>query len=292
MSAVAEAPPRPSIEPAPVRKPTKRWTRFILPVFTGGMMVYLVLPILLMIVYGFNDIPGERQTSKFFGLTLNWWRPSVLFGDPALVDSIRNSVIVAPISALIATILGTLVGLALGRYVFRGRAPINFIIFLGIAVPEIVLGASMLSMFVQVEFPLGINSILLAHISFSIPFVAVTVGARVSGLDRSLENAAQDLFATPIVAFFRVTLPLIFPGILAGFFLAFVLSLDDFVITNFVSGPENTFPTWVYGATRIGVPPTVNVMGTILFAAGLVLAGLQLTLAARARRKERLGAST
>jgi spermidine/putrescine transport system permease protein len=150
---------------------------------------------------------------------------------------------------------------------------VNFIIFLAIAVPEIVLGSSLLSMFVLAkEVPIGLTTILLSHIGFSIPFVAVTVRARVQGLDRSLEDAAQDLFANPVTTFFKVTLPLIAPAILAGFLLAFVLSLDDFVITNFVSGSTQTFPIWVFGATRIGLPPQVNVMGTILFSAGIIAA--------------------
>lgn len=277
MTALPEAPPVSApTEPAPLHQPRKRVTRFILPVFTWLMILYLAFPVLVMIVYSFNNIPGERQSSKFFGLTIKWWRPSVLFSDPALVRSIRNSLFIAPTAAFFATILGTLVGLALGRYFFRGKAPVNFVIFLGIAVPEIVLGSSLLSMFVQASAPLGLGTILLSHIAFSIPFVAVTVQARVAGLDRSLENAAQDLFATPLVAFTKVTLPLIFPGILAGFFLAFVLSLDDFVITNFVSGPETTFPLWVFGASRIGFPPTVNVFGTILFAGGILVAVVSL----------------
>jgi len=147
-----------------------------------------------------------------------------------------------------------------------------FLIFLGIAVPEIVLGSSLLSLFITASVSRDYGTVLLSHITFSIPFVAVVVRARVQGMDRSLEDAAQDLFATPIVAFFRVTLPLIAPGILAGALLAFVLSLDDFVITNFVSGPFETFPIWVYGATRLGLPPQVNVMGTLLFLTGILLA--------------------
>jgi spermidine/putrescine transport system permease protein len=146
------------------------------------------------------------------------------------------------------------------------------VIFLAIAVPEIVLGSSLLAMFVLIEAPLGFGSILVSHIGFSIAFVAVTVRARVQGLDRSLEDAAQDLFANPVTAFFKVTLPLIAPAIVAGALLAFVLSLDDFVITNFVSGQFQTFPIWVYGATRIGLPPQVNVMGTLLFMTGVVFA--------------------
>jgi spermidine/putrescine transport system permease protein len=254
----------------PVNPPHRRWTRFILPTYTILMILYLASPIFVMILYGFNDVPTDRQTAKFWGFTLDWWKN--VFNIPGLPEAFKNSLLIAPISAAIATALGTLFGLALGRYRFRGLRAIDFVIFLAIAVPEIVLGSSLLSMFVLGEVRLGFPTILLSHIGFSIAFVAVTVRARVQGLDRSLEEAAQDLFATPIVGFFKVTLPLIAPAILAGFLLAFVLSLDDFVITNFVAGQTTTFPLWVFGAQRIGIPPQVNVMGTILFAAGLIAA--------------------
>jgi spermidine/putrescine transport system permease protein len=266
----------------PVNQPRRRITRFVLPLFTFAMILYLTSPVFLMILYGFNNIPGERQTPKFWGFTLNWYRG--LFDVPGLSSAFKNSLLIAPISATVSTILGTLLGLALGRYLFRGRGGINFVIFLAIAVPEIVLGSSLLSLFVNLyKIPgigasigtvlhLGFPTILVSHIGFSIAFVAVTVRARVQGLDRALEDAAQDLFATPVTAFFRVTLPLIAPAILAGFLLAFVLSLDDFVITNFVSGQTQTFPIWVFGATRLGVPPQVNVMGTLLFSAGVLAA--------------------
>ena len=268
---VAEATAAPKApRQASLKRPRKRWTRFILPAYTVLMILYLTSPIFVMILYGFNDIPGDRQTPKFWGFTLDWWKN--VFNIVGLPDAFKNSLIVAPVSALIATGLGTLFGLALGRYRFRGFAVVGFVIFLAIAVPEIVLGSSLLSMFVLFKVPLGMGTILLSHIGFSIAFVAVTVRARVQGLDRHLEDAAQDLFATPMAAFFKVTLPLIAPAILAGFLLAFVLSLDDFVITNFVAGPVNTFPLWVWGAQRIGIPPQVNVMGTLLFSAGILAA--------------------
>jgi len=280
MSAIATEPREAAAQAlAPINAPRKRWTRFLLPTYTWLMILYLTSPVFVMILYGFNAIPGDRQTPKFWGFTLQWYRD--LFGVAGLTSALKNSLVVAPVSAIVATILGTFLGLALGRYWFRGRAPVNFLIFLAIAVPEIVLGSSLLSMFVlansRVSFigsvlPLGIRTILVSHIGFSIPFVAVTVRARVQGLDRSLEDAAQALFANPVTAFYKVTLPLIAPAILAGFLLAFVLSLDDFVITNFVSGQTQTFPIWVFGATRIGLPPQVNVMGTLLFGAGLLAA--------------------
>jgi spermidine/putrescine transport system permease protein len=267
-----------SERPAP-NPPRKRWTRFILPVYSILIILYLTSPVLTMILYGFNDIPGERQTPKFWGFTLHWYRD--LFGVPGLTPAFKHSIFIAIPSAIVATILGTFIGLALGRYTFKGRAPTNFVIFLAIAVPEIVLGSSLLAMFVLIEAPLGYGSIFVSHVGFSIAFVAVTVRARVQGLDRSLEDAAQDLFANPVTAFFKVTLPLIAPGIVAGGLLAFVLSLDDFVITNFVSGQFQTFPIWVYGATRIGLPPQVNVMGTLLFMTGVVFAVANVALQRR-----------
>lgn len=271
MSATATRPSAATAGPAPLHKPNKRWTRHILPVYTWAMIVYLALPVFVMILYSFNDIPGERQTPKFWGFTMHWWQD--LFGVAGLTSALKASLTIAPIAALTATALGTLIGLSLGRYRFSGRKITNFIIFLAIAVPEIVLGSSLLSMFVlSGSIRIGFATILVSHIGFSIPFVAVTVRARVQGLDRSLEDAAQDLFANPVNTFFRITLPLIAPAILAGFLLAFVLSLDDFVITNFVSGSTQTFPIWVFGATRIGLPPQVNVMGTLLFSAGIVAA--------------------
>lgn len=248
----------------------KRWTRFLLPAYTCLLMLFLVTPILMMILYGFNNIPGERQSPRFYGFTLDWYRR--LFENTELTGAVRLSVTVAIVAACVATVLGTLLGLALGRYGFRGRGALSFVIFMAIAVPEIVLGSSLLSMFVQTRTPLGFLTILLAHIGFCTPFVAVTVRARVAGMDRALEDSAKDLYATPVVAFYRVTLPVIAPGIMAGFMLSFVLSLDDFVITQFVSGQEVTFPLWVYGASKIGIPPLVNVFGTLLFGLGVTLA--------------------
>ena len=281
MSAVAAPARTPGeLTPAPLNRPRRRWTRFILPMYTIAMIVYLASPIFVMILYSFNDVPLDRQNAHFWGFTTDWWKN--ILGIPGLGDAFKNSLRIAPISAAIATALGALFGLALGRYRFRGLRLVDFVIFLAIAVPEIVLGSSLLSMFVLAGVPLGLTTIILSHIGFSIAFVAVTVRARVQGLDRNLEDAAQDLFASPIAAFFKVTLPLIAPALLAGFLLAFVLSLDDFVITNFVAGPKTTFPLWVYGAQKIGFPPTVNVMGTILFTAGVMAAAVSV-LAQRRR---------
>jgi spermidine/putrescine transport system permease protein len=275
------------VDRPPLRTKRKRWTAYILPVFTGSMIVYLASPIFIMIMFSFNKLVGQRQIAKFTCCTLSWW--SELFAIPGLNEALKTSILVAIPSSIVATALGTMIGLVLGRYAFRGRGPTNFVIFLAIAIPEIVLASSLLAMFVLAKTPIGYGSILFSHIGFSIAFVAITVRARVQGLDRSLENAAQDLFATPFKAFTKVTLPLILPGIVAGFLLAFVLSLDDFVITNFVGGAVNTFPTWVFGASRIGVPPQVNVWGTILFLAGLTAAAANLFGSFRASRKKAAG---
>jgi spermidine/putrescine transport system permease protein len=264
-------------EREPRRRRGRRRPRF-LPVYTGLLILYLSAPILVMILYGFNDVPGERNSPHFFGFTAEWYRSA--FEIPGLTEALRNSLLIATTSAIVATGLGTLLGLALGRYRFRGQRWILGLLFLSIAVPEVVLGSSLLSMFVAINsaqpggytLPLGFRTMFLSHVAFSIAFVTLIVRAQVQGLDDTMENAAQDLYARPLSAFAHVTLPAIVPSVLAGLMLAFVLSLDDFVITNFVSGQTETFPLWVFGATRVGVPPQVNVIGTLLFLAGVTLA--------------------
>ena len=239
----------------------------ILPGFTGLVVAYLFLPIIVMAVFGFNDVEG-RFNFTWQGFTLEHW--ANVFGRyPALNHALANSLVVAVTSTLVATTLGTLIGLALTRYTFRGRGPLNLLIFLPIATPEIVLGASLLALFVSVAAPLGLATIIVAHIMFNISFVIVTVRARIAGFNRALEEAAMDLGADEWTTFRKVTFPLIFPGILAAALLAFALSIDDFVITQFTAGQTVTFPLWVYGASRIGVPPQVNVMGTLIFAIGV-----------------------
>jgi spermidine/putrescine transport system permease protein len=251
------------------RSTGERARRAVLPVFTGLVVAYLSLPILVMILFGFNDIQG-RFNFAWQGFTLDHW--TNVFGRyPALNQALINSVVVALVATTVATTLGTLIGLALTRYEFRGRGPLNLLIFLPIATPEIVLGASLLALFVSVAAPLGLATIIVAHIMFNVSFVVVTVRARIAGFDRHLEEAAMDLGADELTTFRKITLPLIFPGILAAALLAFALSIDDFVITQFTAGAQTlTFPLWVYGASRIGVPPQVNVMGTIIFLVAIV----------------------
>jgi spermidine/putrescine transport system permease protein len=259
--------------PAPKPRSQKRWTRFILPTYSALFILYLIVPIVVMIIFGFNT-PTGRFNIRWEHASLDAWRN--LFADPQLTDSLILTLEVAFTATIVATILGTFLGIALGRYRFRGAGGLNFIIFLAIASPEIVLGSSLLTMFVNARVPQGFLTILLAHVMFCVSFVAITVRARVAGMDRSLEEAAGDLGANPRTTFFKVTLPLIMPGVISGALLAFALSIDDFVISNFVAGPQLTFPLWVYGATRQGLPPQVNVMGTILFAFGLLIVAAQI----------------
>ena len=233
-------------------------------------MFYLISPILLMILYGFNRVERQRVTFRWQGFTLEWYRR--LLDIPELTEALRNSIVIAAISTVFATVLGTLIALALVRYRFRGRGPTDFLLFMNIASPEIVLGASLLALFVTLGVSRGIATIVIAHVMFNIAYVAVTVRARLAGFDRSVEEAAQDLGADPWTTFRKVTFPLIFPGVLAGALLAFALSVDDFIITSFNAGQTTTFPLWVYGAARIGIPPQVFVMGTLIFLFGVLLA--------------------
>ena len=240
----------------------------VLPVYTGIVVAYLFLPIAVMIAFGFNDNVG-RFNFTWQGFTLDHYA-NIFTSQPRMNGALLNSLIVAVASTVVATVLGTLIGLALTRYEFRGRGPLNLLIFLPIATPEVVLGASLLSLFVSAGVARGIVTITIAHIMFNISFVIVTVRARIAGFNRALEEAAMDLGADEWTTFRKVTFPLIFPGILAAALLAFALSIDDFVITQFTAGQTVTFPLWVYGASRIGVPPEVNVMGTIIFGAAIV----------------------
>ncbi|NKZ04769.1 ABC transporter permease [Actinomadura latina] len=270
-------------EKAPVRGRAARPRRKVagLHVYTLVLIAWLILPIAIMIVFGFNDT-RSKQNFEWQGFTLKWYRH--LFDKSDLTTAVVNSLTIALLSTLITTVLGTFAGLALGRYRFRGKGSTNLVLFMAISCPEIVMGASLLSMFVTFNLPRGYLTILVAHVMFSIAFVAVTVRARVVGLDPAVEEAAQDLGAGPWTRFRLVTLPMIMPGVLAGALLAFVLSIDDFIITNFTSGSTVTFPLWIYGSTRTGTPPQVNVMGTLIFAVGILIAVISARRNIRASR--------
>jgi spermidine/putrescine transport system permease protein len=227
---------------------------------------YLLLPIAVVVVFSFNNPPGKfNYTWNEF--TWDNWR--YWDGVPGIRSSIVLSLQIALLASVIATALGTLIALALVRYGFRGRGTTNILIFLPLSTPEIVLGASLLTLFLNMNVIFGFWTILIAHIMFCISFAVVTVKARLVGFDRHLEEAAMDLGANEWTTFRKVTLPLIAPAILAALLLCFAISIDDFVVTYFNSGNRITFPLFVWGAARIGAPPQVNVIGTAIFVIAL-----------------------
>jgi spermidine/putrescine transport system permease protein len=256
----------------------------VLNVYAGLALLYLLVPIAIILVFSFND-PRGRFNFIWQEFSLDAW--SDPFAVPGIGDALVNSLEIAAISTVVATALGTLTALALVRYEFRGRAPVNFFIFIPLATPEVVLGAALLSLFLNFAVATGFGTIVIAHIMFNLSFVIVTVRSRLIGFDRSLEEAAQDLGATPWQTFRLVTLPLIMPGVIAAALLAFALSLDDFVITNFTSGATITFPVFVWGALRVAVPPEIYVIGSMIF---LFTLAMMLLTVWQQRRAERMAA--
>jgi len=241
--------------------------RHVLTVYALLVFAYLLVPIAIVILFSFNN-PAGRFNYTWQGFTLDNWRHWDAV--PGLRSSIVVSLEVAAVTSIAATALGTLIALALVRYGFRGRGTTNLLIFLPMSSPEIVLGASLLTLFLSMSVPLGFGTILIAHIMFSISYVVVTVKARLIGFDRHLEEAAMDLGANEWTTFRKVTLPLIAPAVLAAALLVFALSVDDFVITNFNAGTTVTFPLFVWGAARVGAPPQVNVIGSAIFFVGII----------------------
>jgi spermidine/putrescine transport system permease protein len=248
-------------------------------------LCYLLLPIAVIIVFSFNN-PAGRFNFIWEEFSLDAWKHP--FAVPGVQDALENSLEIAAFSTLIATALGTVTALALVRYEFKGRSPVNFFIFIPLATPEVVLGAALLSQFLNWGTPkLGFATILIAHVMFNLSFVIITVRSRLIGFDRSLEEAAQDLGATPWETFRLVTLPLIMPGVVSAALLAFALSIDDFVITNFTSGATVTFPIFVWGALRVAVPPEIYVIGSMIF---LFTLAMMLLTVWQQRRAERMAA--
>jgi spermidine/putrescine transport system permease protein len=239
------------------------WVRgHLLTLYAALALVYLFLPIAIVVLFSFNA-PKGRFNYTWEGFTLrNWTNP---FGYPGLRGALEVSLEIAALSSLIATALGTLIALALVRYRFRGRGLTNLLIFLPMSTPEIVMGASLLTLFLNRGIATGFMTIFIAHVMFNISYVVVTVKARLVGFDRHLEEAAMDLGANEWTTFTKVTLPLIAPGIMAAALLAFALSIDDFVITYLNAGAVITFPLFVWGAARVAVPPQINVIGTLIF---------------------------
>ena len=256
--------------------------RHALTAYAIAAFAYLLVPIAIVIMFSFNN-PAGRYNYTWQGFTLRQWQN--WDGVPGLKDAMVLSLEIALVAAIVATALGTLIALALVRYGFRGRGGTNLVILVPMAKPEVVLGALLLLLFLNMSsfLQLGFGTILIAHIMFCISYVVVTVKARLISFDRSLEEAAMDLGANEFTTFRKVTLPLIAPAILSGLLLSFALSIDDFVVTYFNAGSEVTFPLFVWGAAQRGVPPQVNVMGTVIFVVAL---GLMLINVLVQRRRE------
>lgn len=252
-----------------------------LSVYAGIALLYLLAPIAVIVVFSFNDT-RSRFNFVWNGFTLEHWGAPLAV--PGLYEAMLTSVEIAALATVLATVLGTLMALALVRHRFRGRAGVNLAVFVPLATPEIVLGAALLSLFLSLGLATGFTTILIAHVMLNLSFVVVVVRSRLIGFDRSLEEAAQDLGATPFQTFARVTLPLIAPGVLAAALLSFALSVDDFVVTNFNAGSTVTFPLFIWGAARVGIAPQVNVMATIVF---VVTLALMAAVVLQGRRTER-----
>ena len=259
------------------------WIRERIVLLLGiAVLIYTFIPIFVVVLMSFND-PASRLIYKFDGFTLqNWLNPCE---DPSMCEALVRSVEIGFLATLVSTVLGTLAAFALVRHDFVGRSSMNLLVFLPMATPEIVLGSSLLALFVASGFAgqLGFWTILIAHIMFCLSFVVVTVRARLAGMDNNLENAAMDLYATPQQTFWRVTFPLVLPGIMGAALLSFSLSFDDFIVTNLNAGTTTTFPMYVWGVAQRGVPMQVNVIGTLMFAISIaIVLGVEL----RSRRRQ------
>ena len=240
---------------------------WLLRTHTFLVYVFLYAPIAILVLFSFNK---TSQTAVWQGLTLEWYRN--LLHDELILVSVRNSLVVGVATTVIATVIGTLAALAMGRFEFRGKGMTKNLLYLPIIIPEIVIGAALVTFFGAARLRLSILTVVIAHVVFSISYVTIVVRARLSGFDRSLEEAALDLGARPVQTFFRVTLPLILPGIVSGALLVFTVSIDDYVITSFVAGVgSTTLPLQIYSMLKVGVTPEVNAVSTLLLAVTVVL---------------------
>jgi spermidine/putrescine transport system permease protein len=263
-----------------------RWLRSRIVLILGILvLVYTFIPIFIVVMMSFNRLPSEQsKIYKFYSFTWdNWLHPCAAEG---MCHGLKLSIEIGLLATVGATILGTLAAFALVRHDFAGRSATNVLIFLPMAAPEIVMGSSLLALFVAAGFAgqLGFWTILVAHIMFCLSFVVVTVRSRLAGMSDTLEQAAMDLYATPGQTFWRVTFPLVFPGILGAALLSFSLSFDDFIITNLNAGTTTTFPMYVWGVARKTVPMQINVVGTMmLLVSVLIVVGSEVR--SRARQK-------
>jgi spermidine/putrescine transport system permease protein len=242
-----------------------RWIRSHLVQFFAALtLIYMFIPVFIVVIFSFNSPLGKFNYNWNEFSTRAW---TDVWSDSEITQAVTLSLEIAVLATVVATLLGTLIAFAIGRHRFRGRAGTNLLIFMPMATPEVVMGSSLLTLFVAAgqEGSLGFGTITIAHIMFCISFVVVTVKARIAGLDPRLEQAGMDLYADEKTTFWKVTFPLVLPGIVAAALLAFSLSFDDFVITNFTSGQSVTFPMYVWGAAGRGIPPEANVVGAIMF---------------------------
>lgn len=272
-----------------------RLGRMVVNLVAGLSLLYLFIPVFVIVAFSFNA-PKGKFNAIWQGFTLdNWLHPVPALNHSPLVAALLLSLKIALLASLIATVLGTFMAISLVRYRFHGSGFVNFLVVLPLTTPEIVLGASLLTLFLEPHlvtfnhnFALGFGTILIAHIMFCVSYVAMTVKARIRGFDWTLEDAAMDLGATPTRTFTRVTLPLIAPGIFAAFLLSFALSIDDFIITYFVSGPDTTtFPVRIFGQSRVGTPPQINVLASMILFGSIAVMVVASILGAR--RQRRLG---
>lgn len=245
----------------------QKFGRWFIPVAGGLAFIYLLVPIAYIFVFSFND--AGRTNLEWRGFTLdNWKNPC---GAPNVCESLVNSLQIGVVATIFATVLGTCVALGLVRYKFKFRNTADLLIILPLATPEVVLGASLLAQFLNLGWELGFSTIVISHIIFCMSFVVVTVRARVSSLDPRLEEAASDLYASPFVTFWKVTFPLLLPGVVAAALLSFAMSFDDFIITNFNSGNFSTFPKFIYVSATRGIPAQANVIGSAMFILALAV---------------------
>jgi spermidine/putrescine transport system permease protein len=242
-------------------------SRRLLAAHTALVYLFLYAPIAILVVFSFN---ASRQTAFWSGFTLDWYRR--LLDNEPLFRAVRNSLVVAGAATALAVLLGTPAALALARPSFRGRRATQALLYLPVIIPEVVLGAALVTFFGAVQLRLSLWTVVIAHVVFSVSYVAIVVRARLAGLDPALEEAARDLGAGPFETFRRVTLPLAAPGILASALLVFTLSIDDYVITSFVAGVgATTLPLHIYSMLKVGVTPEVNAVSTLLLAATVLL---------------------
>nr|WP_236966740.1 ABC transporter permease [Marisediminicola antarctica] len=255
--------------------------KWLLPLYTTLALLFLLIPIAYTFVFSFND--SVKSNISWRGFTLDNWTGVCNAQD--VCEAFGNSILIAFVATVVATTLGTMIAIALVRYRFRFRSGISLLLFLPMATPEVVLGAGLAAQFLGAGVQKGLGTIIIAHTMFCISFVVVTVKARVSSIDPALEEAGRDLYGSPAQVFWRITFPLLLPGIVAAALLSFALSFDDFIITNFNSGAATTFPKFVYVAASRGIPAEANVIASAVFVFAITLViTTQVTSTLRARR--------